>query len=108
MQAQIGRCYSANRHSERPMHLTITSFDDMLKGMFETKEPTYRNWKDITFTNQTYLDTFDKSKLVYLSADSDNTIEKLDEDKVYIIGGIVDKNRHKVCNIKEWREVHLD
>ncbi|CDH58768.1 trna (guanine-n-)-methyltransferase [Lichtheimia corymbifera JMRC:FSU:9682] len=101
LQAQLVRCYSANRHCERPMHLTITSFDDLLKGMFDTKEPTYSNWKDITFTNDTYLDKFDKSKLVYLSADSDNTIEKLDEDKVYIIGGIVDKNRYKnLCQNK--------
>ncbi|KAI7879892.1 hypothetical protein K492DRAFT_178380 [Lichtheimia hyalospora FSU 10163] len=101
LQAQLVRCYSANRHCERPMHITITSFDDTLKGMFDTKEPTYSNWKDITFTNETYLDKFDKSKLVYLSADSDNTVEKLDEDKVYIIGGIVDKNRHKnLCQNK--------
>jgi tRNA (guanine9-N1)-methyltransferase len=34
--------------------------------------------------------------LVYLSADAEEEIETLKEDEIYIIGGIVDKNRHKV------------
>lgn len=32
---------------------------------------------------------------MYLTADSPNTITKLRRDKVYIIGGIVDRNRFK-------------
>ena len=35
-----------------------------------------------------------KEKIVYLTADSPNTLTTLDEDKVYVIGGIVDRNRH--------------
>ena len=34
--------------------------------------------------------------LVYLSADSPNELTTLSEDEIYIIGGIVDRNRHKV------------
>jgi hypothetical protein len=34
--------------------------------------------------------------LVYLSADADEELETLKENEIYIIGGIVDKNRHKV------------
>ena len=78
------------------MQITVTSFDDTLKDIFEKKTPTFTNWKNIEFTKESYLDKFDKSKLVYLSADSDNVVRELEDDKVYIIGGIVDKNRHKV------------
>ncbi len=32
-------------------------------------------------------------KIVYLTADSEMTLERLEPDEVYIIGGIVDRNR---------------
>lgn len=41
-----------------------------------------------------YLEVFNKEEIVYLSADADNTLEKVDPAKVYVIGGIVDRNRY--------------
>jgi tRNA (guanine9-N1)-methyltransferase len=43
-------------------------------------------------------------KLVYLSADADEELTTLAADEVYVIGGIVDRNRHKVSwNVGRWR-----
>ncbi len=36
-----------------------------------------------------------RAQLVYLTADSENLLTSLKPDEIYIIGGIVDHNRHK-------------
>lgn len=46
-------------------------------------------------SDQSYMDKFPKERLVYLTADSPNEITTLDSTKVYIVGGIVDRNRYK-------------
>lgn len=40
-------------------------------------------------------------KIVYLSPDSENLIETIDEDKVYVIGGIVDDNQLKGLSLSK-------
>ena len=57
------------------------------------------NWK-ITTSGKSYIELLEdqREELVYLTADSEDTLEELDPIKLYIIGGLVDRNRHKnVC-----------
>lgn len=42
-------------------------------------------------TPHSYLDIFPKEKLVYLTPDSENTLDVFDHDAVYVIGALVDK-----------------
>ncbi|EEB09770.1 tRNA m(1)G methyltransferase Trm10 [Schizosaccharomyces japonicus yFS275] len=101
---QVTRCYSANRTAIRPVHLYATSFGGRLKERQEfVLKGQQNNWKRMKSVEEDYMEVFkeEKDKLVYLSADSENDITELDEDKIYIIGAIVDKNRYKnLCNDK--------
>lgn len=91
---QIMFSYGANRRSNKPMTAYITSLHGDTKENLE-KISGFHEWQAFTGTSKSYMDLFQKESLVYLTADSPNTITKLSRDKVYIIGGIVDRNRLK-------------
>lgn len=61
----------------------------------------WNRWQRITIQDTGGLESLVKgreSDFVYLSADAPHTITELAEDKSYIIGGLVDRNRYKnIC-----------
>lgn len=90
---QILRCYTLNRRAVAPMQFSLTNFigkcaDDM------QKHDGHEHW-DVNFCTESYLDVHPKDKIVYLTSESENIIEHLEPDSVYIIGGLVDHNSHK-------------
>nr|CAD7256377.1 unnamed protein product [Timema shepardi]CAD7568413.1 unnamed protein product [Timema californicum] len=111
---QLLRCYSANRRASNPIQLYFTSFVGNTKTEM-AKLSGYTNWDvcstlavdkttgdreigvriPVNFKSESYMDIFDKNELIYLSSDSDNIITTLEDDKVYIIGGLVDHNSQK-------------
>ncbi|CAH1378885.1 hypothetical protein MTP99_002654 [Tenebrio molitor] len=103
---QILRVYTENRRAEAPMQLYLTSFKDKCKSEM-AKHHGYENW-DINFHSEDYLDMFPKEKLIYLSSESDKVITELQQDKVYIIGGLVDHNFHKGICYKKALEQGID
>ncbi|CAG8545608.1 10908_t:CDS:2 [Paraglomus brasilianum] len=96
---QMNRSYGANRSSWRPVRLYFTSFGGRIKERFMSKVKDWERWKDVTFTEKSFEEVFvDTSKITYLTADADDVLTDLSEDEVYVIGGLVDRNRHKgVC-----------
>ncbi|OUM68162.1 hypothetical protein PIROE2DRAFT_24253, partial [Piromyces sp. E2] len=111
MVSQITHCYSYNRQSVNPVKLYCTSFGDKTKAEFEEKKPDYQRWRrnEIIFEEQPYEEVFanEKENLVYLTADSPNTIDTFDESKIYIIGGIVDKNRYKNLTLEKAKKQNI-
>jgi tRNA (guanine9-N1)-methyltransferase len=126
MASQLGYVYSANRLAERPFQTILhTSFnaissprlwEKMLKTKREVWNRCYWTEAGIDRLAQKFGESStiaqaegegaslvlpetispDTHSLVYLSADAEEELETLAENEIYIIGGIVDKNRHKV------------
>ncbi|XP_013781221.2 LOW QUALITY PROTEIN: tRNA methyltransferase 10 homolog A-like [Limulus polyphemus] len=90
---QLQHCYSMNRRAPAPLQLYITSFSGAIRENL-SKYPGIVNW-DVYFHEEDYIDCFGKDRVVYLTSESANIVEKLEDSKIYIIGGLVDHNRHK-------------
>ncbi len=59
------------------------------------KHEGFKNW-DVKFHEKPYHEALPKDKLVYLTSESNNTLTDLEGGKLYVIGGLVDHNAHKV------------
>ncbi|EPX70716.1 tRNA m(1)G methyltransferase Trm10 [Schizosaccharomyces octosporus yFS286] len=101
---QFTRCHSANRTALHPVKFCATSFGGRLEARQDyVLRGQQKNWSRYHPTPKSYLEEFpeEKKKMVYLSADSDETLHELKEDEIYIIGALVDKNRYKnICDDK--------
>ena len=98
--SQLTYLYGRNRVMQHPLQLYLTEFGGQLeKGL--TAHNGFEHWKGVNCEKRPYIDVFPKEKLVYLSAESETTLETLNEDDIYIIGGLVDHNRLKgICHQK--------
>ncbi|RKP08736.1 tRNA methyltransferase TRMD/TRM10-type domain-containing protein, partial [Thamnocephalis sphaerospora] len=95
--SQIGRCYAAMRSAACPPAggLVMSSYGGRLADQIQQRLKTADRWRDVRWETASYDTLFSHDKLVYLSADAETEVTALEPDKVYVIGGLVDKNRHK-------------
>jgi len=102
--SQLVYCHGQNRRQENPFREYWTNFGGRFKTALQ-KMQGWEQWK-IEKTESSYIEIFEKEKenLVYLTADTDNVLKTLDPTKIYIIGGLVDKNRHKGLCAKKAQE----
>ncbi|SCU80741.1 LADA_0B09274g1_1 [Lachancea dasiensis] len=103
---QITRAYSFNRREDHYARVRVTSFDKRLKERFERdlEDSRYSEWKNFEFTKDPQLPL---QNAVYLTADTDEVLERLEPGTTYIVGGIVDKNRHKLLCYNKARELGI-
>ncbi len=93
--SQIMRCYAANRRAEKPFNLEVSGLAGGVAERFSSMYPEHTRW-DIAFSSEHFLSTHpEKENIVYLTPDTDTILDTIESDKIYIIGGIVDKNRFK-------------
>jgi tRNA (guanine9-N1)-methyltransferase len=122
---QLTRSYSDNSRAPYHGNLMFSSFDKLLKERFDTVLWCHKNWKHIRIIQEDFVHAAEIAKeamsgpkggklagpfadqpdakpedgeIIYLSSDSENTLTELKPYSTYIVGALVDKNRHKaVC-----------
>jgi tRNA (guanine9-N1)-methyltransferase len=122
---QLTRSYSENTRAIWRSNLMFSSFNKQLKERFDTVLAPHRNWKGIRIIQEDFAHASELAQeqmaspkggklvgpfaeksdakpedgeVIYLSSDSENILTELKPYSTYIIGGLVDKNRHKaVC-----------
>ncbi|XP_034627943.1 tRNA methyltransferase 10 homolog A [Trachemys scripta elegans] len=98
---QIQRCYAENRKALHPVQFYLTSHGGQLKNNMNENDKGWVNWKDIHISSEHYNELIKKEDLVYLTSDSPDVLNELDETKAYVIGGLVDHNHHKGITYKK-------
>eukprot|EP00743_Colponemidia_sp_Colp-15_P003389 GILK01003663.1.p1 GENE.GILK01003663.1~~GILK01003663.1.p1 ORF type:complete len:384 (-),score=94.98 GILK01003663.1:141-1292(-) len=102
---QLVDCYALLKQLPDPFQMYVTSFQGQLKqaclGYGANK------WK-VHCEEKPIWELFDKSQLVYLSPDSPNLLTSLDKEKVYVIGGLVDRQVAKNTSIEQARELGVE
>ncbi|KAI6214123.1 TRNA methyltransferase 10-like protein A [Aphelenchoides besseyi] len=89
---QLNFAYAANRRAENPLQYHIAHLNGRTKMMFD-ELPGYKDW-DVYQHQESILELWPPEQLIYLTADSNNIIDKLDPHKVYVIGGLLDRNQY--------------
>uniref|UniRef100_A0A6V7QX13 tRNA (guanine(9)-N(1))-methyltransferase n=1 Tax=Ananas comosus var. bracteatus TaxID=296719 RepID=A0A6V7QX13_ANACO len=98
---QIIYCYAVNGRCASPSHLWLTGCQGEMDNQLQ-RIPGYDKWI-IEKEKKSYIEAFQdrKEDLVYLTADAETVLDDLDLKKIYIIGGLVDRNRWKGITMKK-------
>ncbi|XP_058197178.1 tRNA (guanine(9)-N1)-methyltransferase-like [Rhododendron vialii] len=101
---QILNCYAMNGRCSSPGHLWLTGCHGEMEIQLQ-RLPGFNKWI-IEKENRPYIEAFQdrKKRLVYLTTDSENILEELDPRKIYIVGGLVERNRWKGITKKKAKE----
>ncbi|KAL9320722.1 hypothetical protein ACSQ67_012561 [Phaseolus vulgaris] len=101
---QVMYCYAVNGRCASPAHLWLTGCDGEMDSALK-RIPGFDKWI-IEKENRSYIEALcdRREDLVYLTADSETVLEELDLKKIYVIGGLVDRNRWKGITLKKAQE----
>ena len=90
---QLQYAVAANKRAQKPAQLHFTSFKGELKD-FAVEKMRADRWK-VHLSEESVLEKFPVEKMCVLSPDASQVLEGVDMDKIYVIGGLVDRSIQK-------------
>ncbi|KAM4611763.1 tRNA methyltransferase 10 homolog B [Polymixia lowei] len=108
LSGQLRRLYGSNRKTNRPFHLFLTDLreDSRLYRECLRMNDGFLDYV-IDITEESCLDLFPSEKVIYLTPDAEEALERMDADKVYILGGLVDESVQKKISFLRARELSV-
>lgn len=107
---QLAYSYNAMRRCAEnnlvPLSMSITGIDDVIKPVMTSAAQGWETWP-IKLSEKDLVDTHSRENLVYLTHDADDVLQALDPDAVYVIGGIVDRNRLRCATMDKANQLGI-
>lgn len=93
---QMSQTYGVNKKRENPLRLHFSSMRSHIGERMRELQQVH-NWRAF-FHEDSFMEEFGhvKERMIYLTPDSEHTLESIGEDDILIMGGIVDHNQFKV------------
>ncbi|XP_052223250.1 tRNA methyltransferase 10 homolog B-like [Dreissena polymorpha] len=104
---QVGRLYGSNRRADKPAHIYLTGLKKggQLYQEMVNKNSGFENYL-IDLAEKTHVELFPLDRIVYLSPDSCTPLDDIDQEKIYVIGGLVDEGIKK--NATQYRALEAN
>ncbi|XP_072322009.1 tRNA methyltransferase 10 homolog C [Eucyclogobius newberryi] len=108
--SQLMEVEAWNRRATDPYHLHFCNLqpDSYYKQQL-LKRYGEETWDRLlmTSTDKQHIEVFPRERLVYLTADSPNVLRTYDHDKVYIVGGLVDRSIQRGVSLANAKRLKL-
>lgn len=104
---QLAHSYSVVRKMQnRPMRLALCGVSEDLLNRLQ-KNSGFAQWNWTIYTNKIEQETRPKDNFIYLTPDAEVELDLtlMNKDHVLVIGGFVDRNRHKGLTFKKAKEL---
>uniref|UniRef100_A0A0K0FNL8 RNA (guanine-9-)-methyltransferase domain-containing protein 1 n=1 Tax=Strongyloides venezuelensis TaxID=75913 RepID=A0A0K0FNL8_STRVS len=90
---QLRYIISDNRNRRVPWPICLANFDESLYNKKLMNHLELMNVKNALEerTSKNYTQLYDPSKIIYLSPDGEEELERIEGDEIFVIGGIVDR-----------------
>ena len=109
---QLRVAYERNCKTEAPFKMHFTRMSEEFEREMGRMNAGWENWHVVrsgkTLRETAAEDEATAKSLVYLTADSERELREIEDGKTYVIGGFIDRNRHKGLTLRKARELGVE